>query len=80
MALQKYGSIIVKFVNGTIDANTILSYSNLLSKYASITKNNVSLALIIGDDATSDAYNLALHPKDKKIGYIIIIERSLLMP
>jgi len=80
MTLQKYGSIIVKFVNGTIDANTILSYSNLLSKYVSITKNNVSLALIIGDDATSDAHNLALHPKDKKIGYMIIIERPLLMP
>jgi hypothetical protein len=77
-ALQKYGSVIVKFVNGTTDASTILSYSNLLSKYISITKNNVSLALIIGDDATSDAHNLALHLKDKKIGYIIIIERPLL--
>jgi hypothetical protein len=77
-ALQKYGSVIVKFVNGTTDASTIMSYSNLLSKYISITKNNVSLALIIGDDATSDAHNLALHPKDKKIGYIIIIERPLL--
>jgi hypothetical protein len=78
--LQKYGSVTVKFVNGTIDANTILTYSNLLSKYISITQNNVSLALIIGDDATSDAHNLALHPKDKKIGYIIIIERPLLTP
>src|ERR1051325_7167828 len=79
-ALQKYGSVIVKFVNGAIDANTILSYYNLLSRYISITKNNVSLALIIGDDATSDAHNLALHPKHKKIGYMIIIERPLLTP
>lgn len=78
--LQKYGSVTVKFVSGTIDANTILTYSNLLSKYISITQNNVSLALIIGDDATSDAHILALHPKDKKIGYIIIIERPLLTP
>jgi hypothetical protein len=79
LALQKYGSVIVKFVNGTIDANTILSFSNLLSRYISITKNSVSLALIIGDDATADAHNLAaLHPKDKKIGYMIIIERPLL--
>ncbi len=78
LALQKYGSIIIKFVNGTIDANTILSFSNLLSQYISTTKNDISLALIIGDDATSDAYNLALHPKDKKIGYMIIIERPLL--
>ena len=78
LALQKYGSIIVKFVDGTIDGNTILSFSNLLSKYISITKNSVSLALIIGDDATSDAYNLASRPKDKKIGYMIIIERPLL--
>jgi hypothetical protein len=79
-ALRKYGSVIVKFVNGAIDANTILSYYNLLSRYISITKNNVSLALIIGDDATSDAHNLALHPKHKKIGYMIIIERPLLTP
>ena len=78
LALQKYGSIIVKFVNGTIDTNTILTYSNLLSRYISITKNNVSLALIIGDGATSDAHNVAFHPKDKKIGYLVIIERPLL--
>jgi hypothetical protein len=77
LALQNYGSIIVKFVNGTIDADTIMSFSKLLSRYISITKNNVSLALIIGDDATSDAYNLALHPKDKKIWYMIIIERPV---
>ena len=78
LALQKYGSVIVNFVSGTIDANTILYFYNLLSRYISITKNNVSLALIIGDDATSDAFNLALHPKNKKIGYMIIIERPLL--
>jgi len=78
LALQKYGSVIVKFVNGTIDANIILSFSTLLSRYIAITKNNVSLALIIGDDATSDAHNLVLQPKDKKIGYIIIIERPFL--
>jgi hypothetical protein len=80
LALQKYGSVIVNFVSGTIDANTILYFYNLLSRYISITKNNVSLALIIGDDATSDAFNLALHPKNKKIGYMIIIERPLLSP
>jgi hypothetical protein len=37
LALQKYGSIIVKFVDGTIDANTIMSFSKLLSRYISIT-------------------------------------------
>lgn len=79
-ALQKYGSVIVNFVSGTIDANTILYFYNLLSRYISITKNSVSLALIIGDDATSDAFNLASHPKNKKIGYMIIIERPLLTP
>jgi hypothetical protein len=80
LALQNYGSIIVKFVNGIIDANTIMSFSNLLSRYISITKNSVCLALIVGDDATSDAHNLALHPKHKKIGYIIIVERPVLTP
>jgi hypothetical protein len=38
LALQNYGSVIVKFVNGKIDANTILSFSNLLSRYILITK------------------------------------------
>ena len=78
LALQKYGSVIVKFVNGTIDRNTIVSFSNLLSKYLSTTKSSVSLALIIGDEATSGAYNLASRPKDKRVGYMIIIERPLL--
>lgn len=50
---------------------TILSFSNLLSRYISITKNNLSLALIIGNDSTSDAYNLALHQKIKKYDILL---------
>ena len=46
--LKKYGSIIVKIVDGTIDKKSVQSFSNSLSDYIDISKKKkVGLALMI---------------------------------
>jgi hypothetical protein len=59
--------------------DAVANFSELLSRYTSLTNNKVSLALLIGEDATADAHNLALYLKNKKIGYMIVIEKPVLL-
>jgi hypothetical protein len=54
--LKKYGSIIVKIVDGTIDKKSVQSFSKSISDYVSMSKNiKVGLALMIGEDVAVDA-------------------------
>jgi hypothetical protein len=79
-ALREYGSIIIKIVDGTIDKNVVLSLYNLISRYTSLTKNNVRLALIIGEEATQDAYNIAIQYENKKrIKHIVLVEKPTIL-
>lgn len=80
-ALREYGSIIIKIVDGTIDKNVVRSLYNLISRYTSLTKNNVALALIIGEEATQDAYKVAIQYENKKrIKHIVLVEKPILLP
>ena len=47
--------------------------------FFSITRNKVGLALIIGDDVTEDAKNIARQHENNKINYIVLIEKPLTM-
>jgi hypothetical protein len=76
-SLIEYGSIVVKLTDGIIDKDMVESFSKLLSNYVSLTKNKVGLALIIGDDVSEDAYNIAKEHENNKTNYIILIEKSL---
>ena len=79
-ALKEYGSIIIKVVDGTIDKNVVLLLYNLISRYTSLTKNNVRLALIIGEEATQDAYNIAMQYENKKrIKHIVLVEKPTIL-
>ncbi|MBV9178476.1 MAG: hypothetical protein JO297_15730 [Nitrososphaeraceae archaeon] len=74
--LRKYGAIIIKIVDGIIDKKSVQSFSNSLADYISLSKKNkVGLALIIGDDFTHDANNIARHYRNKRIDDLIIIEK-----
>lgn len=80
-ALREYGSIIIKVVDGTIDKNVVRSLYNLISRYTSLTKNNVALALIIGEKATQDAYKVAIQYENRKrIKHIVLVEKPILLP
>jgi hypothetical protein len=73
---REYGAIIIKIMDGAIDKGSVQSFSNALSEYTSISKENqVGLALIIGDDTTQDAKDLVRSSKNKKIHNIILIEK-----
>jgi hypothetical protein len=77
--LKKYGSIIVKIVDGTIDKKSVQSFSKSLSDYIAISKKKkVGLALMIGDDVAQDANRLARNYShlSKKDHNIILIEKS----
>jgi hypothetical protein len=57
--LQRYGSIVVKIVDGVIDKTTVESFVNSLSTYASLTKTEIGLGLIIGEEIKRDGQEFA---------------------
>jgi hypothetical protein len=77
--LIKYGSIIVKIVDGTIDQRSVQSFAKSLTDYMSLSKKNkVGLALMIGDDIAQDAnryYHGKNSPLSKEDLNIILIEK-----
>ena len=57
--LKEYGAIIIKIIDGTITKEIVASFSKQLYSYTSSTKNRVTLAIIIGDDASEESYKLS---------------------
>jgi hypothetical protein len=78
-SLREYGAIAVKEVEGTVDNGIVRDFYNSLSKYSLLTKNNVGLALIIGENISEDASNTARQLENDKINYIILIEKPVTM-
>lgn len=76
-SLQEYGSVIIKITDGTVDKDSIESFSKSLSNYVSLTKNKIGLAVIIGDDISKDAYSIAKQHESNKVNYIILVEKPL---
>jgi hypothetical protein len=78
-SLLEYGAVVISVIEGTVDNEDVRSFYNSLSKYVSITKNKVGLALIIGDSMSEDAGNIARQLENNKINYIVLIEKPLTM-
>ncbi|MFY9567118.1 MAG: hypothetical protein WAQ29_12275 [Nitrososphaeraceae archaeon] len=78
-SLLEYGAVVISVIEGTVDNEDVRSFYNSLSKYVSITKNKVGLALIIGDSISEDAGNIARQLENNKINYIVLIEKPLTM-
>ena len=78
-SLLEYGAIVLNVVEGNVDNEIVRSFYNSLLKYASLTKNKVGLALIIGDSISEDAGNTARQLENNKINYIALIEKPLTM-
>jgi hypothetical protein len=57
--LRVYGSVVVKIINGIIDQNAVESFVYSLSTYTSLTKNQIGLSLILGEEITRDARQYA---------------------
>jgi hypothetical protein len=78
-SLMEYGAVVIKIVEGTVDNKIVHSFYNSLSKYVSLTKNKVGLALIIGDNISEDAGSIARQLENNKINYIVLIEKPISM-
>ncbi len=53
--LEDYGAVIIKIVDGYVDRSQVESFVNSLAKYASVSKNQVGLGIIIGEDISPEA-------------------------
>lgn len=78
-SLMEYGAVVIKVMEGTIDSEMVSSFYNTLSKYVLLTRNKVGLALIVGDNISEDAGDTARQLENKKINYIVLIEKPLIM-
>src|SRR5215831_454309 len=78
--IKRYGSIIVNVVDHTIDKPTVELFFNSLLKYISLSKNKIGLAMIVGDTASPNGFDLVnkLNIKNSKIiRHFILIEKPL---
>jgi hypothetical protein len=75
-ALEEFGAIIIKIIDGAVTNDTIESFSKQVKYYSTSTKNKVHLAIIIGDDASEEAYKLAIKSERKgTLDYIVVVEK-----
>jgi len=78
--IKRYGSIIVNIVDHSIDKPAVELCFNSLLKYISLSKNKIGLAMIVGDTASPDGFDLVnkLNIKNSKIiRHFILIEKPL---
>jgi hypothetical protein len=76
--IKRYGSIIVNIVDYTIDKPAVELFFNSLLKYISLTRNKIGLAIIVGDIANPDGFDLVNKlniKKSKIIRHFILIEK-----
>ena len=76
--LQYYGAAVVKIVDGAIDKNTVESFVNSLSTYASLTKTEIGLGLIIGEEITREGQefaNKASYLKRRRIEKLLLLAK-----
>ena len=57
--LQEYGAAVVKIIDGAVDKNTVESFVNSLSTFASLTKTEIGLGLIIGEEIRREGQEFA---------------------
>lgn len=53
--LEDYGAVIIKIVNGSVDRSQVESFVDSLAKYTSVSKNQIGLATIIGEEISAEA-------------------------
>jgi len=53
--LEDYGAVIIKIVDGYVDRRDVELFVDSLAKYASVSKNQVGLGIIVGEDISPEA-------------------------
>jgi hypothetical protein len=53
--LEEYGAVIIKIIDGYVDRRHVESFVDSLAKYASVSKNQIGLGTLIGEDISAEA-------------------------
>jgi len=79
--LNEYGAVAGKIVTNpnTVDTNDIKLFIRSVLEYSKSTNKYVGLALLAGNEITSDAMDYAKNYSNNSIGYLIIIEKPGIM-
>jgi hypothetical protein len=75
--LNEYGAVIGRIVTNpnTIDTNEIKLFIRSVLEYSKFTNKYIGLALLAGNEITTEAMDYAKNYTNKSIGYLIIIEK-----
>ena len=76
--LRDYGSVVIKITDGVVDKNAVESFVESLSKYSSVTKNEIGLGLIIGEAIKKDAQEVAdktSYLRKRKVNNLVLLAK-----
>jgi hypothetical protein len=79
--INEYGSIIAKVESTSpiLDAKDVQAFIQSILKYIKKTNKFVGLALLIGNEVTNEAMEIAEYYSNKSIGYLIVIEKPIMI-
>jgi hypothetical protein len=81
--LKEYGAIVIKIVDDSIKQNIVKSFVDSLTRYVSLTNNQVGLGIIIGEDVASEAERYASKFSKRReagINHLLLIAKPTYPP
>jgi hypothetical protein len=81
--LEEYGAIVIRIVDDSIEQNIVKTFVDSLTRYVSLTKNQVGLGIIIGEDVTSEAekyVNEFSRHREAGINHLLLIVKPTFPP
>jgi hypothetical protein len=81
--LEEYGAIVIRIVDDSIKQNIVKTFVDSLTRYVSLTKNQVGLGIIIGEDVTSEAKkyeNEFCRRREAGINHLLLIAKPTFPP
>ena len=81
--LEEYGAIVIRIVDDSIKQNIVKTFVDSLTRYVSLTNNQVGLGIIIGEDVTSEAekyVNEFSRHREAGINHLLLIAKPTFPP
>lgn len=75
--LKEYGVVVGKIISDSsaVDTNEIKLFIRSALEYSKSTNRYIGLAVLVGNEITTEAMNYARNYSNKSIGYLIVIEK-----
>ena len=81
--LEEYGAIVIRIVDDSIKQNIVKTFVDSLTRYVSLTNNQVGLGIIIGEGVTSEAekyVNEFSRHREAGINHLLLIVKPTFPP